>query len=99
MPKNKPQFKPLNDFILIKSFSEKETKAIEQKKTSISLPEATEKKGKTVWGTVIAVGPANSSIEVGQIVIVSEYDSYEIRLDGEGFLIIKESFIFTSYDK
>lgn len=108
MPKNKPQFKPLHDFVLIKPFSEKETKEIEQKKTGITLPEAREKKGRAVWGTVIAVGPGKLSnentfitptVDIGDVVILSEYDGYEMRLEGDSYMIVREDFIFTTFQK
>lgn len=113
------EFHPLHDFVLIKPFTEKETKEIEQKKTAIALPTATEKKGRAVWGHVIGVGPGKFTdgrkeilpqgtkvqtlsykpvmLKEGDIVIASEYDSYEIRLQGQEFLLVREEFIFTTF--
>lgn len=100
MPKNKSQnmFSPLGSFIVAKPFTKKETEAIESRKTDIKLPEASEKKGRVVWAKVVAVGETYS-IQVGDIILCSEYDSYEIRVEGEEYLTIKEEFVFTKFNK
>lgn len=39
------------------------------------------------------------TIAVGDIILLSEYDSYEIRVEGEEYLTIKEEFVFTKFEK
>ena len=96
--KNKYKFSPLGSFIVAKPFTKKETEEMESRKTQIKLPEATEKKGRVVWARVCAVG-LTDEIQVGDVILCSEYDSYEIRVEGEEYLTIKEEFVFTKFSK
>lgn len=92
------KFEPMQNFLVAKPFSAKETELIEAKKTSIKLPDSDEKKGRIVWARVIAINPT-SIFKIGNVILLSEYDSYEIRVDGDEYLVIKEEFIFTKFNK
>lgn len=100
MKKNKittKEFEPLRDFIIAKPFSQKQEFEIEARKTGIALPTPNEKKGRTIWATVIAVGPTTQKVSVNDVILLSEYDSYEIRLHGEEYLVVREEFVFSIY--
>lgn len=104
-----PKFSPLSDFVVAIPFTEKETLELEARKTKIALPTATEKKGRTVWARVIACGPGKVVSEyptiltgvppIGATILCSEYDSYEIRVAGQEFLVVRAEFIFTIFNK
>ena len=85
--------KPLGDRVVVKP-SEQE----EQTKSGIFLPETA--KEKPQQGTIIAVGPGvrNDSgdrvamdVEEGNIVLYAKYAGTSIKLDGDEYLILKES--------
>lgn len=86
-------FKPLNDKILVKRFKEDE-------KTSggIFIPENA--KEKPLKGEVIALGKGvrlengelvDFEIKVGDTVFFNKWGSTDIKIDGEDFLVMKES--------
>ena len=85
--------KPLGDRVVVKP-SEQE----EQTKSGIFLPETA--KEKPQQGTIIAVGPGvrNDSgdrvamdVEEGNTVLYAKYAGTTIKLDGDEYLILKES--------
>ena len=85
--------KPLGDRVVVKP-SEQE----EQTKSGIFLPETA--KEKPQQGTIIAVGPGvrNDSgdrvamdVEEGNTVLYAKYAGTSIKLDGDEYLILKES--------
>lgn len=85
--------KPLGDRLVVKP-SEQE----EQTKSGIFLPETA--KEKPQQGTVVAAGPGARKengerialdVEVGATVLYAKYAGTNIKLDGQEYLILKES--------
>ncbi len=90
------KIKPLSDRVIIKpSPSEEKTKG------GIILPDTA--KEKPVVGEVVAVGPGRKNedgalvpmeIKVGDKVLYGKYSGTEVTLDGQEYLIMRESDIF-----
>lgn len=87
---------PLEDRIVIKS-----VEAEEQTKGGIYLPDTAQEKPQE--GEVVATGPGKHAdngelikmaVKVGDRVIYGKYSPTEIKIDGEEYLIIKESDIY-----
>ena len=85
--------RPLGDRIVVKP-SEQE----EQTASGIFLPETA--KEKPQQGSIVAVGPGvrddsgervAMDVEVGNIVLYAKYAGTNIKLDGQEYLILKES--------
>ncbi len=85
--------KPLSDRVVLKA-----VEAEEKTKGGIVLPDTA--KDKPQEGEVIAVGPGRvlddgktltPEVKVGQRVIYSKYSGTEIKVDGEEYLIVRES--------
>jgi chaperonin GroES len=93
--------KPLADRVVIKpSVAEEKTKG------GIIVPDTA--KEKPVWGEVIAAGPGRTTdegkhiameVKVGDKVLYGKYSGTEITLDGEEYLIMRESDIFAQMPK
>jgi len=93
--------KPLADRVVIKpSVAEEKTKG------GIIVPDTA--KEKPVWGEVIAAGPGRTTeegkhiameLKVGDKVLYGKYSGTEITLDGEEYLIMRESDIFALMPK
>lgn len=88
------KLKPLHDHVIVKPIAENETT-----KSGIVLPDTIDKE-RSEKGEVIAVGPgkilengqtAPLSVKVGDRVMFKKYSPDEIKVDGEEFLVIKES--------
>jgi len=88
--------KPLGDRVIVKQ-AEAET----QTKSGLFLPDSGQEKPQR--GTVLAVGdgalndkgervPVN--VEVDDVVIYSKYGGTEVKLDGEEYVILRESDIY-----
>ena len=86
------KIKPLADRVLIK-VSEAETKTA----SGIIIPDNAQEKPQK--GTVIAVGKGTKenpmSVNVGDIVLYGKYAGTELKHEGEEFIIMKESDIFS----
>ena len=85
------KFKPLADRVLI------EPAPAEQKTASgIIIPDTA--KEKPLKGTVIAAGPGKKdepmSVKKGDSVLYGQYSGTEIKIDGNNFLIMRESDIY-----
>ncbi len=87
---------PLADRVIIKP-----TEAEEKTKGGIILPDTA--KEKPIEGTVIAAGPGKVTddgktvkmgVKVGDKVLYGKYSGTEITVEGEDFLIMRESDIF-----
>ena len=85
--------KPLGDRLVVKPIEQEETTA-----SGLILPETA--KEKPQQGTVIAVGPGRRDddgnriemdVAVDDTVLYAKYGGTEIKLDGDKFLILKES--------
>jgi chaperonin GroES len=90
------KIKPLADRIVIKP-----SPAEEKTKGGIILPDTA--KEKPVVGEVVAVGPGRKSddgkivpmeVKVGDKVLYGKYSGTEVTLDGQEYLIMRESDIF-----
>ena len=86
-------FRPLHDRVLLKPV-EQDAKT----KGGIIIPDTA--KEKPVQGKVIAVGPGARDengklqpldIKVGDLVLYGKWSGTEVKVDGEDFLIVKES--------
>ncbi|MGH2506158.1 MAG: co-chaperone GroES [Ktedonobacteraceae bacterium] len=87
------KIKPLGDRIVVKALAS-ET----QTKSGIFLPDTAKEKPQE--GEVLAVGPGKvmengkrvlSEIQAGQRVLFAKYAGTEIKLDGQEYLILRES--------
>lgn len=85
--------KPLSDRVVLKP-----VKAEEKTKGGIVLPDTA--KDKPQEGEIVAVGPGKvldngtklaPEVKVGDRVIYSKYSGSEIKVDGEEYLIVRES--------
>lgn len=84
--------KPLADRVILKVMESEE-----KTKTGIYLPDTA--KEKPQQGKVVAVGPGRvedgktipMSVSVGDVVLFAKYAGTEVKVDGEEYLIVKES--------
>ena len=93
---SKLNINPLGDRIVIKPME-----AEEKTKGGIILPDTA--KEKPVEGSIVAAGPGRKSddgkvvemeVKVGDKVLYGKYSGTEVTIDGEEYLIMKESDIF-----
>ncbi len=92
----KINLKPLADRVIIKP-----SEAEEKTKGGIILPDTA--KEKPIEGTVVAVGPGKTSedgkfvkleVKVGDKVLYGKYSGTEVTVEGDEYLIMRESDIF-----
>lgn len=92
----KLNLKPLADRVIVKP-----AEAEEKTKGGIILPDTA--KEKPIEGTIVAVGPGKVSeegkavkpeVKVGDKVLYGKYSGTEVTVDGEQYLIMRESDIF-----
>ena len=92
------QFKPLADRVVIKPLEEMETK-----KGGIIIPDTA--KEKPMQGEIIEVGPGrttddgntvNMGVKKGDRVLYGKYSGTEVSIDGDEYLIMRESDIFAT---
>ncbi len=90
------KIKPLSDRIVVKPME-----AEDKTKGGIILPDTA--KEKPVEGTVVAAGPGRKNddgkviamdIRVGDTVLYGKYSGTEVTIEGEEYLIMRESDIF-----
>jgi chaperonin GroES len=93
---SKIKLSPLHDRVVVKPLE-----AEEKTKGGIILPDTA--KEKPVEGTVVAAGPGKISdngelvkmtIKVGDKVLYGKYSGTDVTIDGEEYLIMRESDIF-----
>lgn len=86
---------PLGDRVLVKPFSEEDTK---KTKSGIIIPETVDKE-RPEQGKVIAVGEGRTTddgkvlpmkVKVGDIVIFSKYGPDEVKVNGDEYFMLKE---------
>ena len=86
-------YKPLGDRLLVKP-----RESEEKTKSGIVLPDSAKEKPQE--GEVISIGTGvkddkgnvtPTEVKVGDIVLYSKYSGTEVKIDGEEYLIIKES--------
>jgi len=87
------KIKPLGDRVVVKALSSETTT-----KSGIVLPDTAKEKPQE--GEVLAVGPGKvldsgkrvtSELQVGQRVLFAKYAGSEFKIDGEEYLILRES--------
>jgi chaperonin GroES len=92
----KMNLKPLGDRVIVKPME-----AEEKTKGGIILPDTA--KEKPIEGTIVAVGPGRVSddgkaikmeVKAGDKVLYGKYSGTEVTVDGEEYLIMRESDIF-----
>ena len=80
--------KPLGDRVLVKPLEEKEVK-----KGDIIIPDTAKEKPQR--GTVVAAGPGKKdepvTVKIGDTVLYGKYAGTEIQIEGDDFLIMRES--------
>ncbi|MCA2005477.1 MAG: co-chaperone GroES [Ignavibacterium sp.] len=95
------KIRPLADRVVIKP-----AEAEEKTAGGIILPDTA--KEKPIEGTVVAVGPGKTSddgklikpeVKVGDRVLYGKYSGTEVTIDGEEYLIMRESDIFGILNK
>ncbi|MDD5289053.1 MAG: co-chaperone GroES [Dehalococcoidales bacterium] len=95
------KLQPMGDRLVVKPIQSEE-----KTKSGIYLPDTAKEKPQE--GKVIAVGPGRITeegkriapdVEVGDIVIYTKYGGSEIKLDGEEFIIMRESDILAKKSK
>ncbi|TDJ54730.1 MAG: co-chaperone GroES [Ignavibacteria bacterium] len=93
---SKLKIKPLGDRIVVKPME-----AEEKTKGGIILPDTV--KEKPVEGTIVAAGPGRKSddgkivemeVKVGEKILYGKYSGTEVTIDGDEYLIMRESDIF-----
>lgn len=87
----KPNIKPLADRVLV------EPAAAEEKTAGgIIIPDTAKEKPQK--GTIVAVGPGKKdepmTVKVGDTVLYGKYSGTEISIDGNNYLMMKESDIY-----
>ncbi len=97
----KMNLKPLGDRVIVKPME-----AEEKTKGGIILPDTA--KEKPIEGTVVAAGPGKVSedgkaikmeVKVGDKVLYGKYSGTEVTVEGEEYLIMRESDIFAVIEK
>ncbi|HKB86315.1 MAG TPA: co-chaperone GroES [Ignavibacteriaceae bacterium] len=97
----KMNLKPLGDRVIVKPME-----AEEKTKGGIILPDTA--KEKPIEGTVVAAGPGKVSddgkaikmeVKVGDKVLYGKYSGTEVNVEGDEYLIMRESDIFAIIEK
>ena len=95
------KLEPMGDRLVVKPMQSEE-----KTKSGIYLPDTAKEKPQE--GKVIAVGPGRMTdegkriapdVEVGDIVLYTKYGGSEIKIDGEEFIIMRESDILAKKPK
>lgn len=85
------KFKPLADRVLIQTAPSEEKTA-----SGIYIPDTA--KEKPLKGSIVAVGSGKKDetmqVKVGDVVLYGQYSGTEIKIDGNDYLIMKESDIY-----
>ena len=93
MASAKDKIQPLADRVVVKALED-----TEQMRGGLYIPDTA--KEKPMQGTIVAVGPGKLSdeneritpdVEVGQTVLYGKYSGTEVSVDGEDYLILRES--------
>lgn len=93
MASAKNKIQPLSDRVVVQALEE-----TEQMRGGLYIPDTA--KEKPMQGTIIALGPGKLSdenerikpdVEVGQKVLYGKYSGTEVSVDGEDYLILRES--------
>ena len=83
---DKLPIKMLNDRILVRLTTEGERRS----SGGILIPATAEQKRRLVWGEVCATGANVRNMEVGDQVLFSPEDRYEVEVRGDDYIILRE---------
>ena len=95
------KLQPMGDRLVVKPMQSEE-----KTKSGIYLPDTAKEKPQE--GKVIAVGPGRMTdegkriapdVEVGDVVLYTKYGGSEIKIDGEEFIIMRESDVLAKKSK
>ena len=90
------KIKPLADRVLVKP-----AKAEAKTASGIIIPEAAQEKTQTA--TVVEIGPGTEkdpvTVKVGETIMYDKYAVTQIKMDGEEYLIVKNSDIIAVIEK
>ena len=78
--------KMLNDRILVRLTAEGERRS----SGGILIPATAEMKKRLVWAEVVAAGPNVRTMEIGDQVLFSPEDRYEVEVRGDDYIILRE---------
>jgi chaperonin GroES len=84
--REKLPIKMLNDRILVRLDPEGERRS----SGGILIPATAEMKKRLVWAEVVASGPNVRSMEIGDQVLFSPEDRYEVEVRGDDYIILRE---------
>jgi len=84
--REKLPIKMLNDRILVRLSAEGERRS----SGGILIPATAEMKRRLVWAEVCATGPNVRAMEVGDQVLFSPEDRYEVEVRGDDYIILRE---------
>jgi chaperonin GroES len=83
---DKLPIKMLNDRILVRLTAEGERRST----GGILIPATAEMKKRLIWAEVFATGPNVRTMEVGDHVLFSPEDRYEVEVRGDDYIILRE---------
>ena len=84
--REKLPIKMLNDRILVRLATEGERRS----SGGILIPATAEMKKRLVWAEIVAAGPNVRSMEIGDRVLFSPEDRYEVEVRGDDYIILRE---------
>lgn len=84
--REKLPIKMLNDRILVRLDPEGERRS----SGGILIPATAEMKKRLVWAQVVASGPNVRAMEIGDQVLFSPEDRYEVEVGGDDYIILRE---------
>ena len=83
---DKLPIKMLNDRILVRLTVEGERRS----SGGILIPATAEQKKRLIWAEVCAAGPNVRTMEIGDQVLFSPEDRYEVEVRGDDYIILRE---------
>ncbi|MGV3758868.1 MAG: GroES family chaperonin [Actinomycetota bacterium] len=86
LDREKLPIKMLNDRILVRLSPEGERRT----STGILIPATAEAKKRLIWAEVCAKGPNVRTMEIGDQVLFSPEDRYEVEVRGDDYIILRE---------
>jgi chaperonin GroES len=84
--REKLPIKMLNDRILVRLTAEGERRS----SGGILIPATAEMKKRLIWAEVVAAGPNVRTMEIGDQVLFSPEDRYEVEVRGDDYIILRE---------
>jgi chaperonin GroES len=85
-PDDKLPIKMLNDRVLVTTPDDSDRRS----SGGILIPATAEMAKRLVWATVVAQGPNVRSCEVGDKVLFSPDDRYEVEVQGDDYIMLRE---------